>query len=152
MSEIKVVPDAATGQLRMNRKLLFVVNVDWFFLSHRLPIALEAMRQGYEVHIATGLTDKIDELQRHGLVVHPLSLNRSSVGLISTLRTMLQLRRIYRDVRPDVLHLVTIKPVLLGGMMARWTGMPAVVVAVSGLGFVFVAKGVKASVSPLDGM
>ena len=46
----------------MIKKLLFVVNVDWFFLSHRLPIALEAQRQGYEVHIATGLTDKLDEL------------------------------------------------------------------------------------------
>lgn len=146
MSEVKVVPDSATGRPCMSRKLLFVVNVDWFFLSHRLPIALEAMRQGYEVHLATGLTDKLDELHRHGLVVHPLSLDRSSMGLIDTLSTMLQLRRIYRDVRPDVLHLVTIKPVLLGGMMARLTGMPAVVVAVSGLGFVFVAKGVKASV------
>ena len=41
----------------MSRALMFVVNVDWFFLSHRLPIALAAMRQGYQVHIATALTD-----------------------------------------------------------------------------------------------
>jgi Glycosyl transferase 4-like len=65
----------------MSRTLLFVVNADWFFLSHRLPIALEALRQGYQVHIATSLTDKLDELQRHGLVVHSLALDRSSAGL-----------------------------------------------------------------------
>lgn len=130
----------------MNRALMFVVNVDWFFLSHRLPIALEALRQGYQVHIATGLTDKLDELQRHGLVVHPLALDRSSAGLGNALCTMVELWRVLRAVRPDVVHLVTIKPVLLGGLVARLAGVPAVVVAVSGLGFVFMARGAKAAV------
>lgn len=130
----------------MSRTLMFVVNVDWFFLSHRLPIALEAQRQGYQVHIATGLTDKLDELQRHGLVVHPLPLDRSSAGLGNAWRTMVELRRVFRAVRPDVVHLVTIKPVLLGGLVARLAGVPAVVAAVSGLGFVFMARGAKAAV------
>ena len=130
----------------MSRTLLFVVNVDWFFLSHRLPIALEAMRQGYQVHIATGLTDRLNELQRNGLVVHPLALDRSSAGVRNAWRTMLQLWKIYKAVRPDVVHLVTIKPVLLGGLVARLAGVPAVVAAVSGLGFVFMARGAKAAV------
>jgi glycosyltransferase involved in cell wall biosynthesis len=130
----------------MSRILMFVVNVDWFFLSHRLPIALEAQRQGYQVHIATGLTDKLDELQRHGLVVHPLALDRSSAGLGNAWRTMVELWTVFRAVRLDVVHLVTIKPVLLGGLVARLAGVPAVVVAVSGLGFVFMARGVNAAV------
>lgn len=130
----------------MSRTLMFVVNVDWFFLSHRLPIALEAQRQGYQVHIATRLTDKMDELQGHGLVVHPLALDRSSTGLCNAWRTMVELWQVFRAVRPDVVHLVTIKPVLMGGLMAQLTGVPAVVVAVSGLGFVFMAHGAKAVV------
>lgn len=130
----------------MNRKLLFVVNVDWFFLSHRLPIALEALRQGYEVHIATALTDKITVLQDHGFVVHPLSLDRSSVGLWTASHEIWQIYRVFKDVKPDVVHLVTIKPVLFGGLAARLAGVPAVVAAISGLGFVFVAKGVKATI------
>ncbi len=129
----------------MSRTLLFVVNVDWAFLSHRLPIAMEALRQGYQVHIATGLTDRLDELQRNGLVVHPLALDRSSAGLGNAWRTMVQLWQIFRAVRPDVVHLVTIKPVLLGGLVARLAGVPAVVAAVSGLGFVFMAQGAKAA-------
>jgi glycosyltransferase involved in cell wall biosynthesis len=130
----------------MSRKLMFVVNVDWFFLSHRLPIALEALRQGYQVHIATCLTDKLDELNRHGFVVHPLSLDRSSAGLGNALRTMVELWSVLKFVRPDVLHLVTIKPVLLGGLVARLAKVPAVVAAISGLGFVFLANGAKAVV------
>lgn len=130
----------------MKRRLLFVVNVDWFFLSHRLPIALAALKQGYEVHIATGLTDKLGELQKHGLLVHPLALDRSSTGIGNASRTVLDLWRVFRAVRPDVVHLVTIKPVLLGGLVARWSRVPALVSAVSGLGYVFIASGLKAHV------
>ena len=130
----------------MSKTLLFVVNVDWFFLSHRLPIAQEAIRQGYKVHIATALTDKRDELRGRGLVVHPLTLDRSSAGVGDAWRTMAQLWQIFRAVQPDVVHLVTIKPVLLGGLVARLAGVPAVVAAVSGLGFVFVARGAVAAV------
>lgn len=130
----------------MNRSLLFVVNVDWFFLSHRLPIALEAMRQGYKVHIAVGLTNKLSDLQKHGLVVHPLNLERGNAGFLSTCRSAIQLFKLFRTIRPDIVHLVTIKPVLLGGIAARCARVPAVVAAVSGLGYVFTARGLKATV------
>lgn len=130
----------------MSRTLMFVANVDWFFLSHRLPIALEAQRQGYQVHVVTSLTDKLDELLSNGLVVHPLTLDRSSASLGNAWCTMVQLWKVFRAVRPDVVHLVTIKPVLLGGLVARSAGVPAVVAAVSGLGFVFMARGAKAVV------
>ena len=130
----------------MIKKLLFVVNVDWFFLSHRLPIALEAQRQGYEVHIATGLTDKLDELRRHGLTVHVLALDRHGTGLANAWMTTLQLWRVLRSVRPDVVHLVTIKPILLGGLLARLVRVPSLVVAVSGLGYVFMSHGSTALV------
>jgi glycosyltransferase involved in cell wall biosynthesis len=62
---------------------------------------------------------------------------------------MAQLMKVFRAVRPDVVHLVTIKPVLLGGLVARLAGVPAVVAAVSGLGFVFVARGIKAAMRRL---
>jgi glycosyltransferase involved in cell wall biosynthesis len=122
------------------RRLLFVVNVDWFFLSHRLPIALEAMRQGYEVHIAVGMTDRLKEIQSHGLMVHTLSISRSKTGLGETVTVASEIWSVYKTVKPDVVHLVTIKPVLMGGILA-----PAVVAAVSGLGFVFLEKGLVAA-------
>lgn len=127
-----------------NRKLLFVVNVDWFFLSHRLPIAIAAQKDGYEVHIATGLTDKLSELSSYGFIVHALDINRSSTGFVGIYSNLYQFWKIFKEVCPDIIHLVTIKPVLLGGIIARLVRLPAVVVAVSGLGFVFVDKGVKA--------
>jgi glycosyltransferase involved in cell wall biosynthesis len=129
----------------LKQKFMFVVNTDKFFLSHRLPIALALLQKGFEVHIATGLTDFMDEMQAHGLVVHPLNLNRRSADVWSNGHTFFQLMRLFIRVRPDVVHLVTIKPVLLGGLAIRFSGVRCVVAAISGLGFVFLSKGVIAS-------
>jgi glycosyltransferase involved in cell wall biosynthesis len=128
------------------RRLLFVVNVDWFFLSHRLPIALEAMRQGYEVHIAARITDRLAQMQSLGLHVHPLGISRSKTGLSEAFTVAREIWRVYKTVKPDIVHLVTIKPVLMGGILARLAGVPAMVAAVSGLGFVFLEKGLVATV------
>jgi len=128
----------------MPRKLLFIVNVDWFFLSHRLPIALAAMKRGYEVHLAAAITDRIEELKHYGLTVHPLPIQRCGARLIPEMRSFLAMVRVLREVRPDIVHLVTIKPVLLGGIACRILRVTNVVAAISGLGYVFVARGAKA--------
>lgn len=125
----------------MSKKLMFVVNVDWFFMSHRLPIALEAMRQGYEVHVVAGITNQREAMERQGLIVHPVRIDRSSQNLMGLMRTLWQIFSVFKKIEPDVVHLVTIKPVLLGGIAARMARVPAVVAAISGLGFVFLDRG-----------
>jgi glycosyltransferase involved in cell wall biosynthesis len=129
----------------MSKKLMFVVNVDWFFMSHRLPIAIEAQRQGYQVHLAVGVTKHLDFLKENGFMVHQLSIERGNTNIANVLKTFWQLVRLFARERPDIVHLVTIKPVLLGGIAARLTGVNNVVAAVTGLGFVFLDLGIKAT-------
>ncbi len=126
------------------QRLLLVVNVDWFFLSHRLPVALAARDAGFEVHVATALTGPAQAIERHGFTLHALDIDRRSAGPLAAWRLMWHLRRLMVELQPAVVHLVTIKPVLLGGLAARWARVPLVVAAISGLGFVFTAKGVVA--------
>jgi glycosyltransferase involved in cell wall biosynthesis len=130
----------------VRKKLLFIVNVDWFFVSHRLPIAVEAVKRGYEVHIATTITDRLSVLESSGLTVHPLNLHRSKSGIVPVIAEFMDILSLLCKVMPDIIHLVTIKPVLLGGIAARIVSVPAVVSAVSGLGFVFVNSGVFAGI------
>jgi glycosyltransferase involved in cell wall biosynthesis len=127
-------------------RLLFVVNVDWFFLSHRLPVALAARDAGFEVHVATGLSGPAETIESHGFVLHPLHIDRRDTGLRNAWVLWLDLVRIFRRVQPDVVHLVTIKPVLLGGLAARVTRVPRVIAAISGLGFIFTARGPLAKI------
>jgi glycosyltransferase involved in cell wall biosynthesis len=126
------------------RKILFIVNVDWFFISHRLPIALAAIKQGYEVHVACGITDKKTMLENLGLIVHPLTLSRSGTGVFSEFKTLKQLFTIIKLVGPDITHSITIKPVLYGNIISRLLRVPTRVASISGLGYVFIASGIKA--------
>ena len=123
------------------RRLLFIVNVDWFFVSHRFEIATKAAHYGYEVHIAARITDKHHFLIESGMNIHPLKLHRSNSGFFSLLYEFIEIYSVIRSVSPDIVHLVTIKPVLLGGIASRLTKVPAVVSAVSGLGHIFVSVG-----------
>jgi glycosyltransferase involved in cell wall biosynthesis len=130
----------------MSKKLLFITSTDWFFLSHRLPIALEAMKQGYEVHIAAAISDKYDVMVKYGLIVHPLPLKRGSMNPFAELKTLFAIWQLFRKVRPDIAHLVTIKPILYGGIAARFAPVNSLIAAVPGLGFVFNARGIKATI------
>ena len=129
-------------------KLIIVVNELWFFLSHRLPIALAARDAGYEVHIASrsGTSSEIKQLNQELLQFHPVSFRRSSIGLWQELKTLRELRRLYREIQPDIVHHVTIKPVLYGTLVARWVGGIQILNAISGLGYLFIAQGWKSSI------
>lgn len=123
------------------KKILFIVNVDWFFVSHRLPIALKALESGYEVHLLCGVTDKQEYLEGLGIIIHPFSFSRSGKNALRELVSIFKLYQKVKKIKPDLVHLVTIKPVLYGGIVARLAKAPAVVSAISGLGFLFVKRG-----------
>ena len=124
-------------------RLLFVVNIPEFFLSHRLPLALAAREAGFDVHVATGPGEGalITDL---GFAHHIFPLSRGGKNPLVELRSLGALFRLMRQLKPDLVQLVTIKPVLYGGFIARLARVPAVVAAISGLGTVFVDTGGKA--------
>lgn len=132
------------GRKLKARKILFVVNTPEFFLSHRLPIALAAREGGYEVHVATAAGDAVPEIRRLGLIHHAVGIARSGQNPIAELSSVISLYRLFRKLKPELVHLITIKPVLYGGIAARFARVYAVVAAVSGLGTVFVAQSTAA--------
>lgn len=134
------------GSAVVIQRLLFVVNCPAFFISHRLPLAIAAKQEGYDVHVATMPGEASEQILAAGLIHHELPLTRSGRNPLHELYVFIAIFKLFRKLKPAIVHLVTIKPVIYGGIAARWTGVPGVVAAVSGLGFVFIAKGLKASV------
>lgn len=122
------------------KKLLFVVNAPEFFVSHRSIIAKAALRQGYEVHIASADGMAVSDIKAMGCVHHSIDFARSGQNPLGELATLAQLIKLFRDLKPDLLHLITIKPVIYGGLAARLVKVVGVVAAVSGLGTVFLAQ------------
>jgi glycosyltransferase involved in cell wall biosynthesis len=130
----------------LSKKILFVVNVDWFFISHRLPLAFEALKKGYDVHITCGITDKKEYLESLGLKVHPLSLTRGGTSIKSEIKALAEISKILKKINPDIAHFITIKPVLYGGIISRFLNINKKVFSISGLGFLFIKQGLKASI------
>ena len=128
------------------KKLLFIVNVDWFFISHRLPIALAAIEKGYEVHLACGVTDRKSKLESLGIIVHPVSLSRSGTSILKEIKVIKEMNAVVKKVSPDVAHLVTIKGAIYGGLVTRFKKIKVRVASISGLGFVFIDESIKARV------
>ena len=127
------------------KRLLYIVNVDWFFISHRLPIALAAQQEGYEVHVACNFTDKAEYLKGLGFTLHQIDLSRSGTGIFSEISAFQGIFSMLRKVRPDIVHLVTIKPVIYGGIASRLLKIKQRVASISGLGYIFIARGIRAS-------
>lgn len=128
----------------MNPILLFIVNDAGFFLSHRLPIAEQARASGYQVHVATMPGAAVGRIRELGFVHHPLPLSRNGRNPLAELGALYAIWALCWRLKPAILHLVTIKPVLYGGIAARLSPVGGVVAAVSGLGFVFLSEGWKA--------
>ncbi len=121
------------------KKVLFVVNHADFFLSHRLPLALAANMRGYEVHLASMRTDAIKQLRHYPIIWHEIPL----VVRVNPWRDAILFRSLvglYKSIRPTIIHHVTIKPVLYGSVASRLARVPAVVNALSGLGYLFISE------------
>ena len=121
-------------------KLIFFVTEDWYFCSHRLPLALAAQQSGYDVTVVTRVNRHEELIRSHGLKLIPIELSRRSLNPLKELGVIRQLLHIYREQKPDIVHHVSLKPVLYGSLAARLTRVPAVVNALTGLGFLFLSE------------
>ena len=131
-------------------KLFIVVNVDWFFLSHRKDIAIAAQQAGWDVTIVTADTGKLKEIEAIGLKTINLPMSRSGMNIREEIGTLKFLYKLYKEERPDVVHHVGMKTILWGTLAARFTKVNGVVNAISGLGGFFAEdnKGFLAKVMP----
>lgn len=124
----------------IKKKLLIVVSGAKFFLSHRLTLAQAAKNAGYEVHIATPRSNLNQSIIAAGFVHHRILLDRGGINPLRDILTLCSLYRLYRKIKPDIVHQVTLKPILYGGIAARLARVHSVVNAFTGLGYLFISK------------
>ncbi|MFY0643027.1 MAG: glycosyltransferase family 4 protein [Bacteroidia bacterium] len=119
----------------MSRKrILFVVNVDWFLVSHRLMLCQQCIEDGYEVYVSCRDTGRVNEIKDIGASFIDLPLDRSGTNVFQELSSLWFFIKLYKKVKPDVIHHITLKPVVYGSLAARMLSIP-VVNAISGLGY-----------------
>lgn len=122
-------------------KLLYLVSEDWYFVSHRLALAVKAKDAGYDVVVVARVNQHGDAITKAGLRLVPVNFDRRSRNPLTQLAMLWALLRIYFRERPDIVHHVALKPVVYGTVVARMARVPHVVNAVAGLGWLFSSRG-----------
>jgi glycosyltransferase involved in cell wall biosynthesis len=123
-------------------RLLYVVTEDWYFLSHRLPMARAARDTGFEVHVATRVVDGAAAIRAEGFVLHPVPFVRGRIAPFGTVATIRTLRDIHRNIAPDIVHHVALQATILGSIAALRP--VSTVNALTGLGYTFTSGNAKA--------
>ena len=143
--EASSLPGAQRAASRRKQRILYVVNSARYFYAHWLARASAARAAGYVVHLAApwDVYGEVTAAPIDG--VHPLPLTRRGAYPHVESRTIASLHRLYRRIRPDLIHHITIKPVIYGGLLTRFRSQTAVVNTLPGLGYVFLDTGMGAA-------
>lgn len=121
----------------MKKKLFIVVNQDFFFLSHRLPIGIAAKDAGYDVTIVSEDTGVSNKIREAGLKTIDLPINKAGTNIKDEIKLFIFLYKLFLREKPDIVHLVGLKTMLWGSIACRLSGIKAMVSAVCGLGVLF---------------
>lgn len=122
------------------KRLLYVVNNLAFFISHRMDLGRAAIERGWDVHVAAPSPPEELKAEVVEFGFHVVRMRRSRGKPWEELLTLVDLFRLYRRLNPDAVHLVGLKPVVLGALIARLAGIRRVVNAITGLGYLFIAQ------------
>ena len=124
---------------------LLVASFPDSILHFRGPLLEALLTRGLRVHVAApGLgegSEWRDKLQARGVVVHDIPLRRTGMNPLADLRTLIELWRLMRKVRPDYVLAYTIKPVIYGSVAAKFAGVPRRYALITGLGYAFQGEG-----------
>ena len=122
------------------KHLVYVITEDWFFASHFLDRAKAAVDKGYKVSVITRCRENAREFRKYGLTPINIEFSRRGLNPITELLTIFQLRTILKRIKPDIVHNVALKPVVLGSLAAQFAGVQNIVNAPVGMGYVFTSE------------
>ena len=118
-------------------KILYVVNCSSFFNSHFLHLAVSLKEMGHDVYISAGNEVQRSKFEGLGFHFELLPLSRSGKNIFSELVAINSIRKVFSKIKPDYVHMYTIKPMLYGGLVNKFLlrNRPnKVIFSVTGLG------------------
>ena len=127
----------------MHHSILFIVTEDWYFISHRLSLALAAKQNGYQVSVACNDTGKINEIKGYGFECYKLKIERGFSSPLTFLRGIKEIGSLIKKVNPSILHSVSLQPIILSLLATIFNRKIIKILAVTGLGSLFLSNTLK---------
>ncbi|MDO8289809.1 MAG: glycosyltransferase family 4 protein [Parvibaculum sp.] len=138
----------------MSKRILFLFPLARYMRAHWTDRIRACVAQGYDVHIGVPFDDDLKSIGLHNAKLHDLPLRRGMPALMAEISCFLSIRNLIRELKPDILHAITIRPVAYGGILAKHMRVPAAIYSLTGLGFLyassrFVARSLRSIVEHL---
>ncbi len=127
----------------MIKNIIYLVSEDWYFLSHRLVLAQNALDRGYKVHVICKNTGMLNKIEKHGFKCYELQSFRNNISLINLIKDILNIRAIIKNINPSIVHLVALRPILLGLSSLIFLKNIKIISSVTGMGSIFLSKNLK---------
>jgi glycosyltransferase involved in cell wall biosynthesis len=125
---------------RNSKHVLLVGNSALYFILHRIGLARALVARGHRVGAllpAPVSGEHRTTIADAGIAIHEYPYKPAGMNPLVELRTLFALWHIYRDLQPDIVHHLTVKPALYGGVVSRWLGIETRIQSIMGLGFLF---------------
>ena len=121
------------------KRIIYLVTEDWYFCSHRIPIARQSKADGFHVIVICRVRDFGDVIRSEGFELVPIELSRGGFNPFAEAKILVILYKLYKKYSPDIVHHVALKPIIYGSIVARFIGSVKIVNAMAGLGFIFIS-------------
>ena len=129
------------------RHILFVVTEDWYFVSHRMHMAIYAIEKGFKVTLITNTYKYKEIIESSGIEVFDWSINRSGLNVFSEIKSIYSLMSLIKKINPDILHAVALKPVIYSSIASIFANINVMVHALGGLGYFFSSNLISARIA-----
>lgn len=118
--------------------IIFLITEDWYFISHRLNFAKILIKNGFKVSLITRISNYKNVIEENGINLVPISWKRKTLSPVSTIYDTYNIHKILIKLKPDILHNVALKPVIIGSLASFGIPYMKIINAITGLGYLFI--------------
>ena len=125
--------------LRIMKKIIYFISEDWVFLNHRFDLAKKIISSGFKLSLITKVSNYKKEIEEEKINVINLKTERGSLNIRKSFKDIYKIFKIYKKLKPDIVHHFGIRQIVHGNIAARLAGIKNSYNSITGLGSVFIS-------------
>lgn len=114
--------------------------------NFRGDLLREIIKLGYAVYVTGPNRVDVDKIESLGATFVEIPNDKNGINVFSDLRYLWALYRLFRHLKPSATLGYTVKPVIYGSIAARLAGVKSISSMITGVGYLFISKSLKAKI------
>lgn len=123
------------------KHILIIASYGPSLINFRLPLIKRLLSRGYKVSVASPIDDFSDILQKKlqdlGIYINIFKLSRTRFNLLINFNSLIELYKIVKNSKPNIIISYTAKPVIFSGLVLKFFKKVSYYPLITGLGFSF---------------